>query len=194
MSSIGEMVASGDVRYLAPQHGVVVENKDPEGLWRVRVRIPGLIDLSSWAFPFGTLGGGGPQRGGWVVPAIGADVVVLFLGGDVERPLYAPAWWARRGGASEMPTSARDAGAEAHQVQALEFDRLLVTVDERAGKRQLAVEDKLSGDVIQIDLEKMAIRVKATSALILEADGLVRITGAQVVIQDRVVLADPKPI
>ena len=97
----------------------------------------GLVALTYWAFPFGTLGGGGPQRGGFVVPDIGADVVVMFLGGDLERPIYSPAWWSYRNGAKEMPAPARDAAEHAHQVQSIQLGRLLIAVDERDGQRKL---------------------------------------------------------
>ena len=46
-----------DPRYTALYIGEVVDRDDPEGLGRVRLRIPGLVDpASSWAFPLGTVG------------------------------------------------------------------------------------------------------------------------------------------
>ena len=68
-----------DPRYTALYIGEVVDRDDPEGLGRVRLRIPGLVDpASSWAFPLGTVGGGSDRRGFFSVPEKGAEVGVLF--------------------------------------------------------------------------------------------------------------------
>lgn len=181
-------------RFHGAYQGVVVENDDPEGLYRCRIEVVGLVALTYWAFPFGTLGGGGPQRGGFVVPDIGADVVVMFLGGDLERPIYSPAWWSYRNGAKEMPAPARDAAEHAHQVQSIQLGRLLIAVDERDGQRKLSLEDQVSGDAIVWDLEKQGLRVKMTSAVLIECDGLVKVNGTQVTAQDRLVQISGKPV
>lgn len=181
---------------LGAYHGVVVQNDDPDGLYRCRLQVVGMIELTDWAFPMGTVGGGSPQRGGFVVPDVGADVVVFFLGGDLERPLYLPGWWAFRGsgGPKEMPTPALDAGADAHKVQSLQLGRLLFAVDERDGERKLSIEDTVTGDAIVWDLERQGLRVKMTSAILIECDGLVKVNGAQVTTQERLVQITGKPL
>jgi uncharacterized protein involved in type VI secretion and phage assembly len=174
--------------------GVVMQNDDPEGLYRCRIEVVGIIELTDWAFPFGTLGGGSPQRGGFVVPAVGADVIVMFVGGDPERPIYSPAWWSFRDDAKEMPKAALDAGAAAHQVQSFQLGSMVVAIDERTGQRKLSLEDTVTGDAIVWDLEKQGLRVKMTSAVLIEADGLVKVNGAQVTVQDRLVQISGKVI
>src|SRR5215831_13124728 len=75
-----------DPRYTALYIGHVVDRADPEGLGRVRVRIPGLVEpASAWAYPLGTLGGGSDRRGFFCVPEQGAEVGVLFCQGDVGK-------------------------------------------------------------------------------------------------------------
>lgn len=182
-------------RYPFAYPGVVVDNVDPEGLKRCRIEIPGVVDITTWAWPMGTMGGGSSQRGGMVSPAIGADVVVMFLLGDIERPMYLPAHWAFRGGEPEMPLPVKDVPpTEAHQVQMLQLGHLVLSVDERPGQRKLAMEDTVTGDAIVWDLEKQGLRIKMTSAVLIEADGLVRVNGAQVTLQNRMVQIDPKPV
>ena len=79
--------------------GEVVDRADPEGLGRVRVRIPGLIEpASAWAFPLGTLGGGTDRRGFFAVPERGAEVGVLFHQGDVDHPFYLAGHWGKPDG------------------------------------------------------------------------------------------------
>ncbi|NUP12876.1 MAG: hypothetical protein HOW73_43105 [Polyangiaceae bacterium] len=181
--------------FFAPQNGVVIDNVDPEGLYRVRVRIPGLIQRSSWAWPRATMGGGSAQRGGVIVPAIGSDVVVTFLGGDPNRPLWEGAWWGKPPAGSEMPTPLRDLPpAEVPRVQCMQVGTVVITFDEREGQRKFSVEDLTSGDSVVLDLEKQGISINATSALILKAVGAVSIDGAAVTINGRVVRATGRAI
>jgi uncharacterized protein involved in type VI secretion and phage assembly len=185
-----------DPRYTALYIGEVVEREDPEGLGRVRVRIPGLIEpASAWAFPLGTVGGGSDRRGLFAVPEKGAEVGVLFHQGDVDHPFYLCGHWGKPNGEAEVPESARGLSKEeAPQVRAFETGRFLLTFDDRGGKEALIIKDKKSGDQVEFDGVGMGITIKATSALLLKADGLVSIEAASVQINGRMVLHVPTPI
>jgi len=185
-----------DPRYTALYIGEVVDRDDPEGLGRVRVRIPGLIDPASpWAFPLGTVGGGSDRRGFFSVPEKGAEVGVLFHQGDVDHPFYLCGHWGKPNGKAEVPEPARDLPKEeVPQVRAFETDRFLLVFDDRAGKEAFLIKDKKSGDQIEFDGAAMGITIKATAGLVLKADGLVNIEGAAVQINGRLVLPGPKPI
>lgn len=184
-----------DTRFMVPHHGKVVDDDDPEGLHRVRIEIPGLIEKSAWAFPVGTLGGGGPQRGAAFVPRVGSDVVVWFIGGDSQRPIYSGAWWGKSATGNEMPTSIKDVPAsDAKKIQAIEIDRLVITYDEREDRRLFSLEDKVSGDSIVWDLNAQGMRIELTSALIIKVFGLLDIDATQVTIKGREVYATSRGI
>jgi uncharacterized protein involved in type VI secretion and phage assembly len=185
-----------DPRYTALYIGEVVDREDPEGLGRVRVRIPGLIDPASpWAFPLGTVGGGSDRRGFFSVPEKGAEVGVLFHQGDVDHPFYLCGHWGKPNGQAEVPEPARNLPKEeVPQVRAFETGRFLLVFDDRAGKEAFLIKDKKSGDQIEFDGAAMGITIKATAGLVLKADGLVNIEGAAVQINGRLVLPGPKPI
>jgi uncharacterized protein involved in type VI secretion and phage assembly len=188
---------TSDPRYTGLHIGHVVDRVDPERLGRVRVRIPGLIEpASAWAFPLGTVGGGSDRRGFFAVPEKDAEVGVLFHQGDVDAPYYVcGGHWGKPGGATEIPSPARGlSDAETPQVRAFETGRFVLVSDDRGGKETLRIQDKTSGDQIEFDGLGMGITIKATSALILKADGLVSIEGATVVINGRVVLPSGSPI
>jgi len=185
-----------DPRYAALYIGEVVDRDDPEGLGRVRVRIPGLVDPASpWAFPLGTVGGGSDRRGFFSVPEKGAEVGVLFHQGDVDHPFYLCGHWGKPNGQAEVPEPARGLPKEeTPQVRAFETKRFLLAFDDREGKEAFLIKDKVSGDQIEFDGVGMGITVKATTALMLKADGMVNIEGASVQINGRLVLPGPKPI
>jgi uncharacterized protein involved in type VI secretion and phage assembly len=183
-------------RHVALYIGEVVDREDPERLGRVRVRIPGLVEpASAWAFPLGTLGGGSDRRGFFAVPEKGAEVGVFFHQGDIDHPYFLCGHWGKPGGQAEIPEPARDLSKEeTPDVRAFETGRFLLALDDRAGNESLVVKDKLSGDQIEFDGTGMGITVKATSALLLKADGLVSIEAAAVQINGRLVLPGAKPI
>lgn len=185
-----------DPRYTGLYIGQVVDREDPEKLGRVRVKIPGLIEpASAWAFPLGTVGGGSDRRGFFSVPEKDAEVGVLFHQGDVDHPYYLCGHWGKPGGSPEVPEPARGlAKEETPQVRAFETGRFVLTFDDRNGKEAFIVKDKKSGDQIEFDGAGMGITIKASSALILKADGLVSIEGSSVQINGRLVLPSPKSI
>ncbi|MGH9134785.1 MAG: VgrG-related protein [Ilumatobacteraceae bacterium] len=66
--------------------GLVTNSNDPEGLGRVKLEFPWLSDdfETHWArvcFP-----GAGPERGMFLVPEVGDEVLVVFDHGDVRMP------------------------------------------------------------------------------------------------------------
>jgi uncharacterized protein involved in type VI secretion and phage assembly len=184
-----------DPRYTALYMGEVVDREDPECLGRVRVRIPGLIEpASAWAWPLGTLGGG-DRRGFFSIPEKGAEVGVLFHQGDVDHPHYLSGHWGKPDGQAEVPEPVRElAKDQTPQVRAFETGRFLLVFDDRDGKEAMLLKDKKSGDQIEFDGKGMGITVKATSALMLKADGMVSIDAAVVQINGRLVMPGTKPI
>lgn len=80
-------------RIYEPVIGVVVDNKDPDKLARVKVKFPSLggQDTSWWA-PVASLGAG-EERGWFFLPEVDDEVVVLFAHGDIRRPVVIGALW-----------------------------------------------------------------------------------------------------
>jgi phage protein D len=66
--------------------GQVSDNRDPEGLGRVRLLFPWLADdfVSDWARTVQP--GAGAERGALVVPEVGDEVLVAFENGSFQRP------------------------------------------------------------------------------------------------------------
>jgi phage baseplate assembly protein V len=81
---------------MAPFYGVyrgtVKANDDPEQLGRVRVAVADVRGAErAWA-PVATLVAG-PNRGTWLVPEAGDEVVVAFESGDPARPVVLGSLW-----------------------------------------------------------------------------------------------------
>lgn len=175
-----------------PVDGRVVDNVDPQSLARVKVEIPGLASPDTgWIVPFFTIGGGSAQRGGFVVPDIGASVKVVFIGGDPQRPEYVPGHWGERGDTgSEMPADVRDATSEPHKIQALQLGSFRFVVDERDDKLVFRIEGRDGADVgvgAELDLKKKQVTLTSTVAIILRTKGLIHLDGLVVRIKNRLV-------
>lgn len=85
--------------------GIVIDNKDPEGLYRVKVKFPWVKESSGdfsdapdredfpspWA-RIATLMAG-PDRGAFWLPEVGDEVLVAFEHGDLRRPFVIGSLW-----------------------------------------------------------------------------------------------------
>lgn len=185
--------ADKDHRTYVPWEGIVVRNDDPEGLHRAKVRIPGFIDETRWAFPL-TSGGGSAQRGGHLAPAVGSIVVVWFMGGDVERPRYKAAGWGKPSAGHAGPKSVADAGDQGHLVQAMQVGPMLFTVDERPrdaqtgeGQRFTITDLNVDKVILEYDFELQGWTIEADYLVNIVSGGIARFGGIQTQINGRTV-------
>jgi uncharacterized protein involved in type VI secretion and phage assembly len=172
-----------DARMLGMHLGYVTHRDDPEGLGRVRVCIPALIEPhSDWAWPLGTVGGGSKNHGFFAVPELGAEVAVWFRQGSPEAPHYLSAHWGRPDGEREAPAEAQ---GPANRV--LSTTTFSVELDETPGQRKLKLTNRRNGDHIILDAEDNTVSIVGTTSLILRAVGAIEIDAPQVTIRRRVV-------
>jgi len=173
----------GGRRIPYPMTAQVVDNRDPERLGRVRFSIPGLFEPSSpWARPLG-VGGGSLDRGLFMVPRIGAEIMVLFDGGDPRAPTYLSANWGKPDGVNETPEETQREAEPT--VDALASESFRIELDETEGKRKLRILCVPTGDVIHLDAETREIMIKATTRISLIAEGAVDIDGIAITIGGR---------
>jgi uncharacterized protein involved in type VI secretion and phage assembly len=76
-------------------YGIVVQNKDPDGLNRIKVKLPWLdngdTDQSNWAQLLTPMEG---NKFGWhCLPDINDAVVVMFMSGDITQPVIVGGAW-----------------------------------------------------------------------------------------------------
>lgn len=187
---------TSEPRYYGMELGTVADDADPEGLGRVRVIVPGIIDQPSpWAPPLGTLGGGGPQRGFFTVPPKGSDVAVFFHRGDPERPYYLSGHWGKPAAGDEVPEDVKAApAAERHKIS--EFDTRVwkIVYDDRENKEAIRIMHKTLALRIELDAAKGVIDLEAETALNIKSNGTVNVDAPQVQLAGRTVIPNGKPI
>lgn len=129
--------------------GLVVDNKDPEKLGRVKVSFPTIPgdDSSHWA-PICALGAG-KDRGWFFLPELEDEVVVLFTHGRIDQPVVVGTLWNGKdkppmtnGGGNERRTIVSRSGSY------IEFDddagTVTLTDGEGIGKIVISTENKIT--------------------------------------------------
>lgn len=88
--------------YFGKYRGKVIENVDPEGLGRLLIMAPGVLNEDEmWAMP--CVPYAGPDQGFIILPGKGANVWVEFEGGDLRYPIWTGCFWSEK----ELPAAAR---------------------------------------------------------------------------------------
>ncbi len=97
MRAGGPKLDSLDNLQFGLHYGVVCQNKDPENLDRVKIRLPWLdkgdVDQTHWAQLLTPMEG---KKFGWyALPDVDDVVVVMFMGGDVCQPVVLGGIWSK---------------------------------------------------------------------------------------------------
>jgi uncharacterized protein involved in type VI secretion and phage assembly len=184
--------------------GVVTDNQDPEGLARVRVRLPwhSDSDTSYWARIATPMGG--PEQGAYFLPEIDDEVLVGAEFGDPTHLYVLGALWSGRLKPPETNADGRNdrrlvRSRAGHQLtfndgddkpevelkladgKRLLIERQGVTLEDEVGNR-LRIESN-SGEVsvkaaLSLKLEAQSISLQAGASLELKSSGVVKINGA----------------
>jgi hypothetical protein len=158
-------------RYPYLYEGECTRRDDPDGLGRIRIRIPGMVEPETpqWVEPIGGTSGGHAQRGEFDPPPVGANVAVMFVLGDPDSPRYLVGPWGDPGGVSDVPTGGVVEGAD-KQRAAREDAEWLIQRDSRSGSHKYLVRHKSSSVAILIDgtADRVyLVRESATEQLVL---------------------------
>jgi len=115
--------------YYGKYRGIVTHNADPEHLGRLRLLVPSLFGgtfengqasnddlVTDWAPPC-AMAGGFENQGALFIPEVGAKVWVEFEEGNLDCPIWVGTFWAKPGGASELPKPNNADGTEQSAVQ-----------------------------------------------------------------------------
>lgn len=102
---LARLVEKVESRFYGKYRALVVDNADPENRGRLKLKVPSVLGndvVSAWALPCAPYGGA-PNQGFFFIPEVDAAVWCEFESGLLDYPIWVGSFWAKPGGASEVP-------------------------------------------------------------------------------------------
>jgi uncharacterized protein involved in type VI secretion and phage assembly len=157
--------------------GLITNNKDPDGLHRVRVKFPAESDNEESAWARMASFASGNNQGASFMPEINAEVVVMFEGGDRRRPIVLGSLW----NGKDVPPLATDkflSGGKVVQWQVRTAGGQTLTFDETPGTESVSImlpdgntKLILNKDKVELWSNSKNLEVKSGQASLLLANG-----------------------
>jgi len=127
-------------------YGIVVQNKDPDGLNRIKVRLPwldqGETDQSNWAQLMTPMEG---DKFGWhCLPDIDDAVTVMFMHGDITQPVIVGGVWSTP---DFSPETNEDGKNNFRGYRSRSGHRLIL---DDSGKTKVVIADKTAKNMIGV--------------------------------------------
>lgn len=159
--------------------GVVTNNRDPDGMGRVKVRFPWLSDQdeSNWARVASPMAG--KERGCYFLPEVDDEVLVAFEHGDVRFPYVVGALW----NGKDAPPATNDDGKNSVRVIKSRSGHVVRLTDED-GKEKIEIVDKSTKNSIVFDTSQNTITITSDKDIVLAAaQGTIKLDAQQVEIK-----------
>jgi uncharacterized protein involved in type VI secretion and phage assembly len=159
---------------------VVVDNLDPQGLGRVKVRFPSLGTLTqpvpaSWARMATLMAGNG--QGSWFIPDVGVEVLTAFEAGNLSRPFVIGSLW----NSGSPPPQSMDANNNIKVLRSRNGVKL--TLDDDSGQERFVVETPGGQQVTLKDGPgSIVIEVGKDASITLDNNGISIVTSASVAV------------
>jgi uncharacterized protein involved in type VI secretion and phage assembly len=167
---------SGNGRIFGVVVALVTNNKDPDGLGRVKVKFPWLsdVDESAWARVAAPMAGN--QRGIYFLPEVDDEVLVAFEHGNVRVPYVLGALW---NGRDAPPGTNADGKNNVRMIKSRSGH--VVKLNDEDGKETIEIVDKNQKNSIVIDTSKGTVTVTADQGIALSAsNGTIKIDAQKV--------------
>lgn len=144
--------------------GLVTDNKDPDGLGRVKLRFPWLAedDESAWAPVASPMAGG--ERGIFFLPEVEDEVLVAFLHGDLRQPFVLGGLW---NGKDKPPETNGDGNNDVRVIKTRSGHLLRFT--DKDGGEKIEVVDKGGKNSIVIDTSGDTVTITSGKDIVLDA-------------------------
>ena len=170
---IVDMKEFQDNHYFGKYRGIVRDVNDKEKLGRIHVEVPEIGITEHWALPCVPFAG--KDHGFVVLPEVGDGVWIEFEAGDVSRPIWVGAWWAK----GEMPepggTKTRVLVTSIGHKVILDDDKKEIKILHYGGSEilmtdsDIKVSDKNGTNLMDIKFQRGQIKVQAGLKVVIEA-------------------------
>ncbi len=136
--------------------GIVTNNKDPDSLGRVKVKITRISgeDESNWARVISFMAG--KERGAFYLPEVDDEVLVAFEYGDINLPYVIGSLW----NGKDRPPLTNDDGKNNLRVIKSRSGHI-IRLDDTEGQEKIEIVDKTEKNIVVIDSKENKISIKS---------------------------------
>jgi uncharacterized protein involved in type VI secretion and phage assembly len=168
--------------------GIVTNNRDAEGMGRVKVRFPWRGDSSEsyWARVATLMAG--EDRGTFFLPEVGDEVLVAFDHGDINHPYVVGALW---NGVDTPPETNADGKNNIRKIKSRSGHEIIfddndeqqeekvkirtkaghiIVLDDSAGAEKIEIKDKTGNNKITIDSVQNSMNIESVMQLKIKAN------------------------
>lgn len=186
--------------------GIVTNNKDPEGMGRVKVKFPWREqeDESTWARVATMMAG--KERGSFFLPEVDDEVLVIFGNGDISDPYVIGCLW---NGQDKPPDTNSDGKNNIRKIKSRSGHEIIfndnseqktesveihtkaghtVLLDDSAGKEKVEIKDKTGSNSIVIDSAQNSITIESAAKLKIKSQTIEIEAGATMTIKSSATL------
>lgn len=172
MNLLSELLAVPEQqgRFYGVTVGIVTNNKDDDGLGRVKVKFPLLSDSdeSYWARVLTLMAGN--DRGVYFLPEVDDEVLVAFAHGDIESPYILGAVW----NGKDKPPEKNDDGKNNRRLIKSRSGHQII-LDDTKDEEQIIIRDRTDKNEIVIDSKNNKLNIKVEEDITIEAKGKITI-------------------
>ena len=171
--------------------GTVTNVKDPDKSGRVKVKLPTISDKDESAWARVMAPGAGKTRGLQLMPDVGDEVLVAFIGGDAANPVVLGGLWSKK----NTPPIAEPAKGDSVGERSLYLAskaKLAFTEGDDASKSKVELVHAEADTNIQFDKDGVKVNAKDGTKIVLkvgeasvtlEGDGTITISGGDITIK-----------
>jgi uncharacterized protein involved in type VI secretion and phage assembly len=151
--------------------GIVTNNRDPEGMGRIKVRLPSLSDIDETNWARIAVPMAGKNRGFYFLPEIDDEVLVAFEYGNPRFPLILGALW---NGQDSPPASNEDGENDVRVIKSRSGHVIRLTDKEGAGK--IEIIDSSGNSSLVFDTAANLVKIVSGQDITLSAaNGTIRL-------------------
>ena len=159
-----DAVPDDSARFWGVTVGLVTNNKDPDGLGRVKLALPWLADgfETDWARVVSPMAG--KARGLYALPEVDDEVLVGFEHGRLDVPFVLGALW---NGKDKPPESNAD-GKNDHRSLTSRSGHV-IRLSDKSGEERIEILDKSGKNSVVVDTKSNTVTVTADADVVVRA-------------------------
>jgi uncharacterized protein involved in type VI secretion and phage assembly len=141
----GPLHQTGDGRLFGVYYAIVTQNKDDQNMARCKVRFPWLdqgdTDQSWWALCSTPMAG--TEFGWYTLPDVGDVVAVMFIAGDISRPVILGGVWSK----TDVPPEKNEGENEFRGYRSRTGCRFIL---DDSDQKKIVLADKTDGNAVVV--------------------------------------------